>query len=102
MAIGKHLQEYTKMLGDPTFDEARAALRDARDFTELAKMASDALPRNRYIREVFDSLLHSARIAVVTYLSTEVSRWGLLRKAISEPYSGQFREFIGTLHIKYF
>jgi len=99
---GKHLLEYAKMLGDPTFDESRAALRVARRLFILAKMTSEALDRDRLFREAFDSLFHAARIAVMTYLSTEASRWGLLRRMLPEQYNKQFREFIDILHIKYF
>jgi len=99
---GKHLLEYAKMLGDPTFDESRAALRVARRLFILAKMTSEALDRDRLFREAFDSLFHAARIAVMTYLSTETSRWGLLRRMLPEQYNKQFREFIDILHIKYF
>ncbi len=38
----------------------------------------------------------------MTYLSTEVARWGLLRRMLPESYNRQFREFIDVLHIKYF
>ncbi len=88
---GKHLLEYSKMLGDPTFDEARATLRVARRLFNLAKETSEALDRDRLFREAFDSLFHAARIAVMTYLSTEVSRWGLLGRMLPEPYNKQFQ-----------
>ena len=99
---GKHLLEYAKTLRDPTFDEAGAALRVARRLFNLAKETSEVLDRDRLFREAFDSLFHAARIAVITYLSTEVSRWGLLRRMLPEPYNKQSREFIDILHIKYF
>ena len=60
------------------------------------------LDRDRLFREAFDSLFHAARIAVMTYLSTEASRWGLLRRMLPEQYNKQFKEFIDLLHIKYF
>jgi hypothetical protein len=86
---GKHLLEYTKMLRDLTFDETGAALRVARRLFNLAKETSEVLDRDRLFREAFDSLFHAARIAVITYLSTEVSRWGLLRRMLPEPYNKQ-------------
>lgn len=99
---GKQLLEYARMLGDPTFDEAKATLRVAKRIFNLAKETSEALDRDRLFREAFDSLFHAARIAVMTYLSTEVSRWGLLRRMLPEPYNKQFKELIDILHIKYF
>jgi len=99
---GRYLLEYAKRLGDPTFEEARAALRAARDYLGLALRTSDAPLRDRHFREAFNSLFHAARIASMTYLSTEVARWGLLRRMLPEPYNRQFRGFIDVPHIKYF
>ena len=99
---GRYILEYAKKLGDPTFEEAKVALRAARDYLELALRTSDALLRDRHFREAFDSLFHAARIAAMTYLSTEVARWGLLRRMLPEPYNRLFKEFIDVLHIKYF
>jgi len=99
---GKYILEYAKKLGNPTFEEAKAALRAARDYLELALRTSDELLRDRHFREAFNSLFHAARIATMTYLSTEVARWELLRRMLPEPYNKQFREFINVLHIKYF
>ena len=99
---GRYTLEYAKRLGDPTFEEAKAALRAARDYLELALRTSDALLKDRHLRGAFDSLFHAARIAAMTYLSTEVARWGLLRRMLPEPYNKRFREFIDVLHIKYF
>jgi len=64
--------------------------------------AHDDLLGDRHTRDAFESLFHAARIAVMTYLSTEVSRWGVLRRALPEPYSSRSKEIIGTPHIEYF
>jgi len=95
---GRYILEYAKRLGDPTFEEARSALRVAQRILKLALETRDPLDKDRLFREAFDSLFHAARIASMTYLSTEVARWGML----PEPYNRQFREFINVLHIKYF
>jgi len=99
---GSYVLSYAEKLGDPTFEEARAALRASRDYFELALRAGDELLRDRHIREAFNTLFHAARIAAMTYLSTEVARWGLLRRMLPEPYSSKFKEFIEVLHIRYF
>lgn len=99
---GEHVLEYAKMLGDPSFDEAEATLRVARRVFGIAKEVAEPLERDRLVREAFDMLFHAARIAAMTYLSREVSRWGALRRMLPEPYSGRFKEFIEVLHIKYF
>ena len=99
---GRYILEYARSLGDPTFDEARAALRAARDYMGLALKADDALLRDRHAKEAFNALFHAARLAAMTYLSTEVSRWGLVRRMLPEPYKSKFQEFINVLHIEYF
>ena len=99
---GKYVLEYAKRLGDPTFEEARSALRVAQRMLKLALETEDPLDRDRLFREAFDSLFHAARIAAMTYLSTEVARWGLLKRMLPEPYSRQFKGFIDVLHIEYF
>ena len=99
---GEHVLEYAKKLGDPTFEEARSALRVAQRILKLALETRDPLDRDRLFREAFDSLFHAARIAAMTHLSTEIARWGLLKRTLPEPYNKQFREFINVLHIKYF
>jgi len=91
---GEHVFRYVKALGDPTFDEAKAALKAAGEYMELAVRASDALLRDRHIRQAFDSLFHAARIASMTYLSTD--RWGSIRKMPPEPYGSKFKDFINT------
>ena len=99
---GEYLLKYSKTLGDPTFEEAKTALKAARDYIELAERTSDALLKDRHAREAFDALFHAVRIASMTYLSTEVSKWGLIRRMLPEPYRSEFREFIDVLHIEYF
>jgi len=99
---GRYLLEYAGRLGDPTFEEARSSLRVASMLLKLALETENPLDRDRLIREAFDALFHAARIAAMTYLSTEVSRWGVIRRMLPEPYRSEFREFIHTLHIKYF
>ena len=99
---GKYILEYARKLGDPTYEEARAALRVARRILRLALETGNPLDRDRLFREAFDSLFHAARTAAMTYLSTEVARWGLLRRMLPKPYNERFREFINVLHIKYF
>ena len=36
------------------------------------------------------------------YLSTEASKWGLIRRILPEPYRSEFKEFIDILHVEYF
>ena len=66
--------EYAKRLGDLTFEEARSALRVAQRILKLALEIRGPLDRDRLFKGAFDSLFHAARIAAVTYLSTEVAK----------------------------
>jgi hypothetical protein len=99
---GKYLLEYAKYLGDPTFEEARSSLRVAASLLKLALETVNPLDKDRICREAFDALFHAARIASMVYLSTEISRWGLIKRELPEPYRTSFNDFISTLHIKYF
>ena len=99
---GRYLLEYAKYLGDPTFEEARASLKAALDYFELSKRTEDPLVKDRHLRVAFDALFHAARLASMVYLSTDIGRWGLIRRELTEPYKTILNEFINTLHIKYF
>jgi len=99
---GRHVLSYARSLGDPAFEEARAALRAAREYLELTLRAGDKLLRDRHAREAFDTLFHAARTAAMTYLSTHVARWGLSGRMLPEPYNAVLGELINVLHVKYF
>ena len=99
---GEHLLRRAEELGDPTFEEARSSLRVASMLVELALKAGNPLDRDRLCREAFDALFHAARIASMVYLSTEVGRWGYIRRELPEPYRSSFNEFVSVLHVKYF
>ena len=71
---GRYVLEYAKRLGDPTFEEARSALRVAQRILKLALETRDPLDRDRLFKGAFDSLFYAARIAAMTYLSTEVAK----------------------------
>ena len=38
----------------------------------------------------------------MVYLSLDVSRWGLIKRGLPDPYRNRFKEFIEVLHVKYF
>lgn len=99
---GRFLLKYAEVLGDPTFDEAKSSLRVASLIMKLALETENQLDRDRLIREAFDSLFHAARIASMVYLSTDVGRWGLIKRKLPEPYKSRFDDFINILHVKYF
>jgi hypothetical protein len=99
---GEYLLKYVKELGDPTFEEAKSSLRVASSLLKLALGTKNPIDKDRLCREAFDALFHAARIASMVYLSTEISRWGFIKRELPEPYKTNFSEFINTLHINYF
>jgi len=99
---GEYLLKYAEELGDPTFEEAKSSLRVAASLLKLALETVNPLDKDGLCRESFDALFHAARIASMVYLSTDVSRWGLIKRGLPEPYRRSFNEFITTLHINYF
>lgn len=99
---GEYILKLAENLGDQTFNEAKVALKAAREYLELAERTTDPLVKDRHVRAAFDSLFHASRIASMTYLSTEVAKWGIIRRMLPEPYQNTFREFIDTLYVKYF
>lgn len=99
---GKSILDYIETLGDPTFEEARSSIRVANILMDQALKTENKLDRDRLIREAFDALFHAARTSSMTYPSTEVGRWGLIRRSIPEPYRSEFEASISVLHLKYF
>jgi hypothetical protein len=99
---GECLKEAAKSLGDMTFKEAKAALKAAADYLKLALRSEDPMVRDRHVRESFDSLFHAAGMASMAYLSTPITRWGIVKARLPSPYKGAFNDFIKVLHIKYF
>jgi hypothetical protein len=88
---------------DPTYEEASVAIEAARNYMSDAQEAADnKLLKDRHIKTAFNELFHASRLAVMTYLSTEESRWGRLKRELPQPYQEQFREYIDTLHVDYF
>jgi hypothetical protein len=99
---GRYLLEYAKALDDPTLEEAKSSLRVASSLMKLASETSNIVDKDRLTREAFDAIFHAARIASMVFLSTEVSKWGLMRRKLPEPHKSRFYDFANTLHIRYF
>lgn len=87
---------------DPTYDEALAAVESGKRYMRDAGEADYELLKDRHIRDAFNALFHAARLAAMTYLSTEEGRWGQLRRSLPQPYREKFRGYIDTLHVDYF
>jgi predicted nucleotidyltransferase len=87
---------------DPTYQEAFIAVESGRKYIRDAEEADNELLKDRHLRDAFNALFHAARLAAMTYLSTEQARWGYLRRSLPGSYRGKFRKYIDTLHVKYF
>jgi len=87
---------------DPTFKEAYATLELARRYLRDAKAEDQALLRNGHVRDAFDKLFDAARIASMTYLATEDTRWGRMKGRLPTNYRKAFDQFVDRRHIDYF
>ena len=98
---GKYLSKMTKNF-DPSFEEAYAVLRKAKRDMNSVKELEGKEDREWSIRVAFNGLFHAARVAAMTYLAVENSRWGRLKRRLPSPYKEEFESFINVLHIDYF
>jgi len=96
---GKYLSKMTKNF-DPSFEEAYAVLRKAKRDMDSVRELEGKEDREWSIRVAFNGLFHAARVAAMTYLAVENSRWGRLKRRL--PYKEEFESFINVLHIDYF
>ena len=69
---------------------------------ENARHATDEGLRDVHYRTAFNALFYAARSAAMTHLNTEQTRWGGLRRGLSQRHAETFRRFIDTLHVRYF
>ena len=98
---GKYLSKMTKNF-DPSFEEAYTVLRKAKRDMDSVKELEGKEDREWSIRVAFNDLFHAARVAAMTYLAVENSRWGRLKRRLPSPYKEEFESFINVLHIDYF
>lgn len=98
---GEYLSEMIKNF-DPSFGEAYVVLRKAkRDMDSVGELVSKE-DRVWSIRVAFNGLFHAARVAAMTYLAVENSRWGGIKRRLPYPYKEEFEDFINILHVDYF
>ena len=98
---GGYLKEMTKDF-DPSFEEARAALKVAARYMKDAREEKEEEVMDMHIRNCFNSLFHAARIAAMVYLAIGNARWGQIKRRLPGLYRAKFEEFINVLHIDYF
>ena len=71
----KYLYEMIKGF-DSSFGEAYAVLRKAKGDMDSVRELSEKEDKEWSIRVAFKGLFHAARVAAMTYLAVENSRWG--------------------------
>ena len=98
---GKYLSKMTRNF-DPSFEEAYAVLRKAKRDMDSVRGLEGKEDREWSIRVAFNGLFHAARVAAMSYLAVENSRWGRLKRRLLSPYKEEFESFINVLHIDYF
>jgi len=99
---GETMQEVRKGMPVPTFDQARLRLNAGDQYLENARHAADEELQDVHYRTAFNALFDAARSAVMTYLNTEQTRWGELRRGLPQRQAEVFRRFVDTLHVRYF
>ena len=99
---GETMKEARRDMPVPTFDQARLRLDAGDHYLEDARHATDEGLRDVHHRTAFNALFDAARSAAMTYLNTEQTRWGELRRGLPQRYAEAFRRFIDTLHMRYF
>jgi hypothetical protein len=99
---GETMKEARRDMPVPTFDQARLRLDAGDQYLEVARHATDEELRDVHYRTAFNALFDAARSAAMTYLNTEQTRWGELRRGLPQRHAEAFRRFIDTLHVRYF
>ncbi len=101
-------KEAKQFMPIPTYAEARELLTEADEYLALASKAHTESSRDHRFRVTFDTLFHAARYAAMTFLVTDETRpaprmggEGGLPQRLPRPFNSQFREFIGTLHVRF-
>ena len=99
---GVTLKEVKNAMVFPTYDEVRERLLNADQYLENGHNAPSEFRRDGHYRTAFNALFDAARMAAMTYLITEETRWGELRRALPAPYSEELRQIVNVLHVAYF
>jgi hypothetical protein len=96
------VQEVTKEMPVPTFDEARRILQAGEAYLRIAAQEQDPVIRETHYRNAFNSLFDAARLAAMAFLLTEETRWGVLADRLPDPFDQRFRAIIHDLHVAIF
>lgn len=98
---GSRMKESTKGV-DPSFDEAWAALEEAREYMKSSQEVQDELRKDRRRRNAFNELAHAARTASLVYLAKERLGWEGIKDGLPAKYRREFQQYFEILHVQYF
>jgi hypothetical protein len=96
------VEEVTKEMPVPTFDEARRVLKAGEAYLRDAAQEQDDIVREAHYRNAFNALFDAARLAAMAFLLTEETRWGVLLDRLPDPFDQRFRSIVEDLHVAIF
>jgi len=107
---GEILKRMVEEMPVPTYEQAKQTIQNAQYYFQGGIIATEEYQRNGHYRTAFNTLFDAARLAVMTYLNTEETRWGDpslrsragLRRNLPSRFARRFRRIVNTLHVKYF
>jgi hypothetical protein len=96
------VEEVTKEMPVPTFEEARQVLEVGRTYLQIATQEPNPVRREAHYRNALNALFDAARLAAMAFLLTEETRWGILLNRLPDPFDQRFRTIIHDLHVAIF
>ena len=98
----KYVEEVIGEMPVPRYEDARERLFNGDQYIQDAHAAPSESRRQGHYRDAFNCLFDAARLATMTFLNTEETRWGQLRRRLSSPFAERFRQIVERLHGDYF
>jgi len=96
------VEEVTKEMPVPTFEEARRVLKAGEAYLRDAAQEQDDIVREAHYRNAFNALFDAARLAAMAFLLREETRWGVLLDRLPDPFDQRFRSIVYDLHVVIF
>lgn len=98
----QYVKEVIGEMPVPTYEDARVRVGNAEEYMQLARAATDERRQQGNYRDAFNCLFDAGRLAAMTFLQTEETRWGQLRRQLPAPFDERFRRIVNELHVRYF
>lgn len=98
---GEVLKEVREKMPVPTYQHALERILGGDEYLELAHAAPNEMRKDSHYKNAYNALFEAARHAVMTFLNTEETRWGELRRALPQDLGERYRRIINTCHVQY-